>query len=143
MIDQSGLLVHKASTGKNREVWDTSNVIASRQLGMRLRIDFENNGLAGQVCGGACHFWGGHTARAAPCCPKIDQDRHTCVLNDIVEKLGIRRQRLIERWNRILTIAAAAGIGKMMRGNAIVAATVFAYAYGRHIFIVKPRAETF
>ena len=137
MVDQSGLLIHEAPARKNREVRDASNVIASGQFGMRLRVDFENNGFARHVRRGAGHFWRGHTARAAPCCPKIDQDRHACVLSDIVEKFRIRRQRLIERRNRILTVAAAASIGEMLRRDAIAAATVFADTYGRHIFIVK------
>jgi hypothetical protein len=132
VTDDSGLLTDQSAARENSKVWNSTNVESSRQSLLLVGVDFEDDGTACHVAGGACNFRGGSPAWSAPLRPEIDKDRNLCTLNYFVEQFIVRLKRLVDRrkWN--LARTATACVREMLRANTIFLTTALADSYRRH-----------
>ncbi len=105
------LLVDKLSSAKHEEIGDAADIVAGGELWMFVGVDFENDGLAGEVGGGAGDFRRSHAAGAAPVGPEIDEHGDACVLEDVVEEPGVGGDGLADRRQCVLAGASAACVG--------------------------------
>jgi hypothetical protein len=62
-----------------------------------VRVDFEDDGSPGHIGGRARNLWRYSPAWSAPLGPEVDKYRNLRPLNDLVEQLFVRLQRLIDR----------------------------------------------
>src|ERR1051326_8649690 len=65
MVDQAGLLQHKAVLIKHYEVRNAADVIARRNIGGLLRIDFQDQGTTSHVSGSFGDLRRSHAAGAS------------------------------------------------------------------------------
>ena len=65
------------------------NVVLFCQARELLRIDLHHDCTPGEVSGGLCHVRRRHTARSAPRCPEVRQNRNLALANDLVELLFV------------------------------------------------------
>jgi hypothetical protein len=132
VTDDSGLLVDEFAAREDSEVWNSSNVESSRQLLMLVRIDLEDDGMAGHIGGCARNLWRRSPAGSAPLSPEIDKHRNLRTLNDLVEQFIVRLQRFIDRWERSFTCAATACVREVLHANTIFLTTLFTASNRRH-----------
>lgn len=133
MTDDSGLLANELAAREDSEVWNSSNVESSRQLLMLVRIDLEDDGMAGHVGGCARNLWRRCPAWSAPLSPEIDKHRNPGTLNDLIEQFVVRLQRFIGRRQRSFTCAATACVREVLCANTIFLATLFTASNRRHL----------
>ncbi len=95
------------------------DVIARGKLRVPLCVDFEDNGLTGEIARDLGHVWRRRPAGAAPGRPKINEDGNFAVANDLVELVGAHRDGRGGRRQGCFAGAASAGVGKVPGGNSI------------------------
>jgi|ERR1700733_5059271 len=132
VTDDSGLLADKFAARENSEVWNSSNVESSRQLLMLVRIDLEDDGMAGHVVGCARNLWRRSPAGSAPLSPEIDKNRNFRTSNNLVEQFVVRLQGFIDRRQRGLACAATACVREVLCANTIFLATLCTFSNCRH-----------
>ena len=118
-VDQAGLLEGEVAAAEHCEVRDALDLIACGEFGVLLRVDFEDDGAAGEIAGGLRNVGGGHTAGSAPGGPEIDEDGDAGFADDFVELGGADGDGLGDGRKRILAVAAAASIREVARGDAV------------------------
>jgi hypothetical protein len=115
----TGLLEDRAAAREHDEVGYAADLKARRELGVSVRIDFQDQRLARHIGGGACYFGRGGAAGTAPFSPEVDQDWYFGILDDVVEESRIDREWRIQGWKWIFAGAAAPGVGEVFGGDAI------------------------
>ena len=96
---------------EDEEIGNAADVVAGGKILVLIRVDFEHDGLPGEVGCGACDFGRGHATWTAPFGPEIDEHGNAGVLENLVEKSGVGGDGLGNRWQRILAGSAAACVG--------------------------------
>jgi hypothetical protein len=143
MIDGAGLLEHWASLGEDDEVWDTTHVEARSELGVTLRVDLEDDRLAGHVCGDALDLWGNHAAGAAPRRPKVHEHGDAGVGGDVVEARGIDLEWFGERRQLGLAGAATTRVREVLGRDAVGDSTGGADAeHASNVSIAEAQSST-
>jgi hypothetical protein len=79
------LLELQGTTGKYGKVWDSLDFVACGERGKAFGVDFEHDGLSGQIVGHLSYVGRRHAAWPTPLGPEIDQDWDLAVANDLVE----------------------------------------------------------
>lgn len=134
MTNNSSLLFDELSGGEYGKVWDAAYGEPRGELLVFIGVDLEDEGETRHILCGARDLWGGGATGAAPISPEVDQDRNACVLNNLVKEHSIDLNGFIERRQRGFACAATAGVGQVVRSNAVFLATALAYSYRRHSF---------
>src|SRR5215831_12634910 len=88
-VYQACLLELKLAPREHREIGNTADVVLCCQTREPFRVDLHHNCTPGEVSGGLRHVRRRHTARSAPGCPEIRQNRNVTVANDLVELLFV------------------------------------------------------
>jgi nucleotide-binding universal stress UspA family protein len=115
-----------------------AHVVAARQFGITLSVNFDYDGLPRHFCRRARHLGRSHPARATPCCPEIRQHRNFCILQHFIELLTINFQRFAYRRQRGFTVATPAVIGQMFCRNPVLLSALFAASNERHLALLIP-----
>jgi hypothetical protein len=134
VIDHTCLLHNRTASIENDEVRDSAHIEPRRQLRMPLRIHFENDGPTYHVGGGLRHLRSRRPARPAPRSPEIHEHGNARILNDFIEETGIGFEWLIQRRQRTLAGAAAAGVGELRRRHTVASSTYSAGSDYGHRF---------
>ena len=85
VIDQAGLLAHDGAIFQHDEVRNTADLKAACELSVAIGIDLQDQRSPGELVGHALYLGSREATRAAPCRPKVHQDRHSRVLYDLGE----------------------------------------------------------
>jgi hypothetical protein len=91
------LLEVKASAREHGEVWNALHFEPGGEFRMTLGIDFQHDGLAGEVSCDLRNVGRRSPAGSAPGRPKIDEDGNLAVSNDFVEFFGAHLNGLSQR----------------------------------------------
>jgi len=132
VIHNSSLLMDELAREEDGEVWDTAYIEARGELLVLVGVNFENYCIACHVFCGTRDLRCGSAAGTAPVSPEIDENGNAGALDNLVEEGCINLQRFIKRRQGSFTCAAAAGVGKVVRGEAVLLATALAGSYRRH-----------
>ena len=132
MVNRARLLHHGSPTAEDNEVWDATHVEPSRQFWIALSVDLYDNRLPSHIGSCACHLGRHHSAGSAPFSPKVREHRNTGILDDFVERFTINFQGLIHRRQGRFAGAAATGVSKVDRWNAVLSPTGFARSNHRN-----------
>jgi len=111
VANEACLLVYEFSPVEHDEVGDAAHVVTGSKLRVFVRVNFEDDGLSGEVSGGARDFGRGYAAGATPVGPEIDEHGNAGILQDVVEKRGVSCDGLGDRRQRVLAGTAAACVG--------------------------------
>src|SRR5215472_866666 len=136
-IYQARLLELKLTSREHCEIGNAADVVLCCQTREPFSIDLHHNCTPREFAGGLGHLRGGHTARSAPGCPEVRQDRNLALANDLVELLLVDFDGF--GYCRQLHPAgtAFADIGKVLGGNAIGSTARGAISNQRHGPILK------
>lgn len=124
MSHQPGLLRDQPPALEDREVRNPAHVVPRRKLLIVLGIDLQDQGATLRIRRRAGHLGSSHVAWSAPLRPEVHQHRNACLTHNLVEKLHIHGNRLVDRSQLILAVTAPPRVRKMTRGDAIFLATV-------------------
>src|SRR6476469_4296222 len=75
-VHQARLLELKLTLREHDKIWNATNVVLCCQVREPFRIDLHHNCTPSELSGGLCHVRRGHTARSAPGCPEVRQNRN-------------------------------------------------------------------
>ena len=132
MVDDTSLLIYRTASIQNDEIRYAADVESIRELGIALRVDFEDDGMTRHVRSSASDLWRRHAARPTPCSPEIYEYRNSRVIDDFIKQGRIGFERLIDWRQGGFTSSAAPCVCEMRRGNSILLATSLANSNGRH-----------
>jgi len=108
---ESSLLTDQLSIAEDKKIRNAAHVITGGELRVFIGVNFEDDGLSGEISGGTGHFGRSHAAGTTPVRPEINQNGDAGVLEDVIEELGISSERLADGGQRVLAGATAACIG--------------------------------
>src|SRR5713101_1635945 len=124
---------------KNGEVGDSAHIETGGQLRITLGVHLEHDCPSCHVRRCSGNLGCSHTARAAPGCPEIDENRNASLGNNLVEQLSIYFQRFGGGRQGCLTRSAASCIRKMLGGDAVLPAALLAGSNDRHQHLHRRR----
>src|SRR5215471_15212397 len=123
MVHKACSLRHKPALIQHDKIGDTTNVESRSQLGITLRVDLDDDGVARHPHRHACDLGRRHAAGSAPVCPEVYEYRNPRVMHDVVELLRIDFHRLINRPKRSLAGSAPAAIRNVPCWNSVLSRT--------------------
>lgn len=100
MVDQTRLLENGPSTLKHNEVGNALHLKAGGELRVGFGVHLKDDGLTGHISGCARNLGSRRSAWTAPTSPEVNQDRHGCVLHNIVKGSRVDSKRLSE-WRKL------------------------------------------
>src|SRR5689334_1285644 len=110
-VDETRLLHHDAPVLQHDEVRDALHAVARRERGRALRVDLQDDRLAGHLLRDPRDLGRGAPAGRAPCGPEVDEHRDGRLADDLVECRLVGVDRLRDRRERHLAAAATALVG--------------------------------
>lgn len=142
-INQSCLLEDELAIAEDGEVRDASHVVACAELGATLGVDLQDHGAPGEIMCDVLHHGRGHSARAAPLRPEIDEHRYGRVMDDAIELGGVDVDGRGGGRQLGLTTAALSGMREVSGWNAVVRAAPRAFPQLIHAakVIMQPNAR--
>ena len=91
MADHACLLFDELAVLEDGEVGDAAHVVTRGEFGVRVGVYLEDDGVAGEVGGGAGYLGGGGSAGSAPVGPEVYENRDAGALDYLVEESRCRR----------------------------------------------------
>lgn len=138
---ESRVFEHCRPTMENHEMGNSHNPVARRQLRITIRVDFEDDGLARKALRDFRHFRRSLSARTAPRCPEVHQNRHSCLTHNFLERCRVHFDGLGYRWERSPAGSTAPLVGKVLCRYPIATPTLCTSSDHKQL-VTQPRART-
>lgn len=96
MPHRSGLFGALLTAREDEEVRDALDPVATRQAGIRLRVDFQDQGATSESSRGLFDLRRDHATRTTPGGPKVDEHGNAALPQDLIEGYLVDFERLGE-----------------------------------------------